>query len=1076
MKSLNFKIQSSGTLLASGPGSVTVTHSEPYAVEFLIGDSDSVAPMKQAKHIFPTGENLTINLEDGSHLWAFYERGEAFAAVSAENPASGDIRLFNVLVSGLVTNPTHGQAAQIGQELTGSILGLEGEETIVHGWSVSGSIVVGETDSTYTPVADDDTSSVQYSPTINGDTIESDSYIVRYAPPIAGSLTAVSEYQGNGSVVVNLSPGFTGSDLSYSVDVAWATVNGSNLTINDELRTDTVEIIATNSGGEASLTLSVDITEEPDVGVTPADYSVSTVAEWDAVLGNSTAILDGKIMEITAPITEETNIANHDFPTGFTIRSATPADTLSYFTAQGTVNNLTFSAHLKPEAWDSSRVSVFRLLTGNFDNWLIDGVIAEGGYGASLVPLQANTSYPETVRPEDEVTATTTSQTYPLSWLDAGKNAGRVYCFNNGTEDAYIAFGDSNVVATTSDQLLPGNANYGAHERIDNIGAADATHFAVITASGTTDLNIRPEIGLQSYLTNGFTSGGSSVATNWIVQNCDVSSFSNGWLIPVDGVYVQWKNKYHLNYQDNIKSINSDQETWLLLNDLGNCLAVTGIAQDLNGHANDPHGDLLQGTDDGSHAIGPVISAGNVTLPAINGQAQSVFMSDNDHNPSYEALYCIGDTFLGGVGNGIVVGERGGGEFPADDLFVYGVTLINHDDLSERSNIRVELSTTGFVSNTIMGGTESNNQCLLIDTIEMDAFTGPETTYFSNYANLATASTRAEVLAAVDRSGQVEGSAQNQNVIDPNAATWDQVVQWDQLPAGLAFEPVSEQIASSVYEWPLRKVTNRGTGIVISGAGASSVEFQTYLADGITVDTAWTSSNVTVNHGQYVQMRATVPAADGQVDTISFTSNGISQSTTLASRQVLTNPFVVNGAHWIDPVQAGSGIEIVEVEVKMARGATAWASNGYLAGQVSSLALRTTNLGFFATAENVGGTIVANTGTVILFPDEGVVTTVNAVYDYVNDRVVMSQDGVAVHTENMTETSGNTIQKSRSFMFNTISNGNSRMQDDLKVEYFRIYKTIEGVRTLHKEISVAEQGSIAGINSDPWTNGTVIAG
>lgn len=84
--------------------------------------------------------------------------------------------------------------------------------------------------------------------------------VVLSGAPVAVTLAAVTAVQGIGAPTVNLSAGFAGSNLIYTSDQSWATVSGSVLTIADEVRSGTVRITATNSGGSAFIDLSVTIT------------------------------------------------------------------------------------------------------------------------------------------------------------------------------------------------------------------------------------------------------------------------------------------------------------------------------------------------------------------------------------------------------------------------------------------------------------------------------------------------------------------------------------------------------------------------------------------------------------------------------------------------------------------------------------------------------------------------------------------------------------------------------------------------------------------------------------------------
>ena len=163
-------------------------------------------------------------------------------------------------VTGLIDNPTYGQTAQIGSVLTGNVTGLRGGETLQHRWRANGTLIPGATASSYTPDAAEDLQLLQYSPLVDTQEVTSPAYQVRHAPPTAGSLVPVTQVQGSGAVAVNLAAGFTGQALVYSESANWASIAGDILTIADEERIADLAIVATNSGGFATLTLSVSIT------------------------------------------------------------------------------------------------------------------------------------------------------------------------------------------------------------------------------------------------------------------------------------------------------------------------------------------------------------------------------------------------------------------------------------------------------------------------------------------------------------------------------------------------------------------------------------------------------------------------------------------------------------------------------------------------------------------------------------------------------------------------------------------------------------------------------------------------
>lgn len=126
-------------------------------------------------------------------------------------------------------------------------------------------------------------------------TFNAGSRTVRHIAPVAGTLAPVNEAQGSGTPTVALAAGFTGQALEYTSNQAWATVSGSTLTIADEVRTGTVQITATNSGGAAFVDLSVTIAAPVVAVISPiADQSFvqnsgDVTIDLDTVFTNATS-------------------------------------------------------------------------------------------------------------------------------------------------------------------------------------------------------------------------------------------------------------------------------------------------------------------------------------------------------------------------------------------------------------------------------------------------------------------------------------------------------------------------------------------------------------------------------------------------------------------------------------------------------------------------------------------------------------------------------------------------------------------------------------------------------------------
>lgn len=203
---------------------------------------------------------------------------------------------LRVSITGLFSNPTHGLSGQIGDLLTGVLSGLVGGETIVHRWTLDDVVISGATGQTYRPIVADELGVVRYVPLVDGVEVRSAGYVARRVPPVAGTLSAVDEIIGSGDITVNLAAGFAGNGLRYTSDQTWATVplTGNILTIGtDVARDDTVTITATNSGGSATVPLSVTISQRPAQTIHVATTGNDTTG--DGTLASPFATVDAAL-------------------------------------------------------------------------------------------------------------------------------------------------------------------------------------------------------------------------------------------------------------------------------------------------------------------------------------------------------------------------------------------------------------------------------------------------------------------------------------------------------------------------------------------------------------------------------------------------------------------------------------------------------------------------------------------------------------------------------------------------------------------------------------------------------------
>lgn len=175
---------------------------------------------------------------------------------------AGDIvTAITAAVSGVTDNPTYGATAQTATQLTG--VGSQAFDS--QNWQLdTGSgfaDIAGATALSYTPVIGvngaTDLARIRLRGVVDGVSIFSPSYRVRQAPPVVGTVSALTGTQGDGPFVVDLTAVISGDDVSFEETVAWASISGNTLTIADAVRTDALTITGANSGGSVAVDLSV---------------------------------------------------------------------------------------------------------------------------------------------------------------------------------------------------------------------------------------------------------------------------------------------------------------------------------------------------------------------------------------------------------------------------------------------------------------------------------------------------------------------------------------------------------------------------------------------------------------------------------------------------------------------------------------------------------------------------------------------------------------------------------------------------------------------------------------------------
>lgn len=680
-----------------------------------------------------------------------------------------------------------------------------------------------------------------------------------------------------------------------SISLAGIMPQAVDLPVEDEIVGNELITILADRGAPKTISLFSLISylnsypSEPPPIVAPADFIVTNDAQWDAVFANSAAALVGKIVEVAAPSSAFTprTIANKDVWTAggrLTIRSANSGSGIPALTLSGTVRAIDFSGlNFQMRGWPRLQRGCVYFDNGTFGKLrFLNGTTFRHGYSASLLDYDTDFQYPEYDRIDNLQTATTVSATYPLTWKDTTTPGltGWIEFFNNGANGVRVAVGGAGVVATTGSPLVPA----GGRLRIStDVTPTTTTHFAVLAVAGTSAVNARTEIGLTQYLADAFISSGTAVVEDVEIRNCvfrDLGSAIKGFgpqnLIVMDCDFDRI-------YQDIAAPSLRPGGTAYYLRNL-ECIPFSraGIAATLNGDARDPHGDQYQSFGDGSGTLGPIYYAGNrIRVGALRAgvNQQGIFLSDNDITPSYNNIFIISTMQVGGSSRALDVGEAG---FPARNVMVYGASVVAWDDAASTApavSFVTDQPDSIYIGSTIARNITSG---LLEDGVVRLSGVASPAAVFPNLGNLTTATTRAQIEAAITTAaeGAGLGAAATANAIDWTTTDHTAVIRWENVPSGVAWAALVNQAIASVITLPLRKVLNpRAAQAVSVGAGT---EWRKVAADGVTELQAWTTSPGTIEPGQFIQIRRT---SGGSLETVvaSVTINGFTETVNITS-------------------------------------------------------------------------------------------------------------------------------------------------------------------------------------------------
>jgi len=805
----------------------------------------------------------------------------------------------------------------------------------------------------------------------------------------------------------------------------------------------------------------------------PADYMVTSDAEWNAVFANDAATLSGKVVEVVGSDFTQRTIENLDIAAEpLTIRGKDGAAALPSLLFNGTVRGVDVSAlALQMTGWPADHGSCVIFNNGTFDRIrFLNGTTFRHGYGANQADIDTAAELPEYERIDNVQTATTASATHALTWKDPDFSSpvAWIYVFNRGSETVHVAVGGSGVTASTGDAAVAP----GASLRVTGLDPTTDTHFAVIAAAGTCEVNARTEIGLHRYMANAFASSGAANTGDIEIRNCIFRDLSNGvkGLLP-DNLIVM-DNDFDRIYQDIYSFAPKDGGSAYVLRNLENLpFSRSGIAENLEGDAGDPHGDQLQLFGNGTYTIRNVYYAGNrprLTARRTGAKAQGIWISDNDINPAFENLFIISAIQPGGSPRAISIEPGEGTSDSPRDLFIYGATVFDGVDLaSDTPAIDVDHDGSGavYLAKSIGTRIEATNAPLGQDDNLILATAASRPAVFPNLADYPSATNRTQIEAALATAAEGEGlgAAATASVIDWTTSDHTAVIQWADLPSGVEWNDLTGQAASSVITLPLRKVLNRrGSQTVTVGAGT---EWRSVDTDGTTEIQAWTTSAGTIEPDQFIQVRRTSGAGGSSV-TASVTINGFEQAVDIRAANVPTS-WLVQGAttgYFLDPDFPPAASK-QEFRGKFYFPAGTLANNQrFFTQEGGGAGLFTVSNGVRMTAEDGTGTNVGAGATIFL--DGSVIEEtwldIAFIVDHTNKEFRLTINEASA-TVPFTTAGNGTIQTNREHIFLAADGGGNPLPATVRAADLELY--LDGV--LRKAIS----NTATAANADAWHQG-----
>ena len=674
---------------------------------------------------------------------------------------------------------------------------------------------------------------------------------------------------------------------------------------------------------------------------------MSNDAEWAAVFANSDAALSGKIVEITGTNFTVRGIGARIFSPALVVRSADGSSSLPGLNFTGNITGLHLvDLHIKVVGWPAPNPCInFNLHTFN-DYKEIRGS-RRHGYGPAGVDIITDFDYPEYGRPNHTGTATTTSQAVALTWLDPARSSGWIEFWNNSANTIYVKAGNSSVVATASDTVCAPNAR----TRL-TVGPTNS-HLAVLAATGTANFNFKTEIGMAVYLADAYSSGGSAKINSGSFIGVSYRNLSNAMKFLPDllGSTLVMDNTFSRIYQDlfsNGWSKLAGSVLHLYRNVFCQPFCLSGI--DTNGDARDPHGDLVQLFLETTAES--VISAGNrcIREPLRAGAGnQGAHYWEGSGGPGYKNTYVINDLLFLQSQNGIAM-------TPCEYAYVYGCTIFDPEapigSAGGRVNVGSVNGSNSFVGSSIINSLVNSNPRVGNSAVHL-LQGGAMIDRFPSFANLFTATTVAQVEAALAAAGAADGlgAVATKGVINWTTQDPNLVVNWAALPSGVAYPTQFDLNPSSVVTTDIRKVMGGPTTMAITTSAGTEYRITSDLAGSVVV-ADWSSTAGTVAKGHFVQLRGTTSATYSTLVTLGATINGFPVSAGLVTGEDPALMFTTSGTGpgFTDPSTTSGALASLTAKVRVRPTAisgtqTLWSLHSgptFIAEILSSGALRIT--------------------------------------------------------------------------------------------------------------------------------------